>query len=194
MYFLEMAAAVAQMHGPFDNTNAIRNAALSNVGMPQPKSISTGTTIVALKFNGGIVIGADSRATSGNVVADKACLKLHPVSGSIFMAGAGTAADLDQVGRMLHASVSLLELNTGRKPRVAAASRIAKQHLFRHQGHIGAYVLLGGVDFYGAHLCSVHAHGSVKTSDYLADGSGSLASTGLLERDYKPNMDQVFFL
>lgn len=37
-------------------------------------------------------------------------------------------------------------------------------------GYVGAYLILGGVDFYGPHLYSVHAHGSTSVDPYLADG------------------------
>jgi 20S proteasome alpha/beta subunit len=39
--------------------------------MPLPKATSTGTTIVGCLFDGGVVIAADTRATSGPIVADK---------------------------------------------------------------------------------------------------------------------------
>lgn len=42
-------------------------------------------------------MGADSRATSGNIIADKNCMKVHYLTESIRACGAGTAADLDQV-------------------------------------------------------------------------------------------------
>lgn len=42
-------------------------------------------------------MGADSRATAGNIIADKHCKKVHYLTESIRACGAGTAADLDQV-------------------------------------------------------------------------------------------------
>jgi 20S proteasome subunit beta 2 len=42
-------------------------------------------------------MGADSRATSGNIVSNKFCEKVHHLTKSMFACGAGTAADLDQV-------------------------------------------------------------------------------------------------
>lgn len=55
----------------FDFSNYNRNAALHAQGMPLPKATSTGTTIVGCIFDGGVVIAADTRATSGPIVADK---------------------------------------------------------------------------------------------------------------------------
>ena len=44
--------------------------------MPLPKATSTGTTIVGCLFKDGIVLGADTRATEGPIVADKNCEKV----------------------------------------------------------------------------------------------------------------------
>lgn len=55
----------------FDFSNFNRNAALHSQGVPLPKATSTGTTIVGCIFDGGVVIAADTRATSGPIVADK---------------------------------------------------------------------------------------------------------------------------
>lgn len=64
----------------FDFSNYNRNAALHAQGVPLPKATSTGTTIVGCIFDGGVVIAADTRATSGSIVADK--VRLSPdVSG-----------------------------------------------------------------------------------------------------------------
>lgn len=47
--------------------------------------------------------------------------------------GAGTAADTQMVTRMISSQIELHRLNTGRKPRVIAALRLIKQHLFKYQ-------------------------------------------------------------
>ena len=63
-----------------------------------------------------------------------------------------------------------------------------KQHLFRYQGHIGAYLVVAGVDPTGAHLFTVHAHGSTDKLPYVTLGSGSLAAMSVFETQWKPNM------
>ena len=56
-----------------------RNTFLQDRGLPLPKATSTGTTIVGCLFKDGIVLGADTRATSGEIVADKNCEKVRAV-------------------------------------------------------------------------------------------------------------------
>lgn len=53
------------------------NAFLESKGMKMPNATSTGTTIVGCLFKDGIVLGADTRATAGPIVADKNCEKVR---------------------------------------------------------------------------------------------------------------------
>jgi hypothetical protein len=46
-----------------------------------PKATSTGTTIVGCLFKDGVVLGADTRATEGDIVADKNCEKVNTIIG-----------------------------------------------------------------------------------------------------------------
>lgn len=52
---------------------ARRNALLIKRGMKLPRAMKTGTTIVGVVYKDGIVLGADTRATEGTVVADLNC-------------------------------------------------------------------------------------------------------------------------
>lgn len=65
-----------------------------------------------------------------------------------------------------------------------------KQHLFRHQGHIGAYLVIAGVDPTGSHLFTVHAHGSTDKLPYVTMGSGSLAAMSVFETQWKPELSR----
>jgi 20S proteasome subunit beta 2 len=65
---------------------------------------------------------------------------------------------------------------------------LLKQHLFRYQGHIGAYLVVAGCDPTGAHLFTVHAHGSTDKLPYVTMGSGSLAAMSVFETQWKAKM------
>lgn len=170
----------------FDNYQ--RNQFLVSKGVTPPKTTSTGTTIVGCKFNGGVIIAADTRATAGPIVADKNCEKLHRISPQIWCAGAGTAADTEMETQLISSNLELHSLYQSRKPRVVTVLTMLKQHLFRYQGYIGAYLIVAGVDPTGAHLFSVQAHGSTDVGEYLSLGSGSLAAMAVLETYWKPDL------
>jgi len=179
----------------FDFTGYGRNLhlhALADQGKLQlPKATSTGTTIVGCLFVDGIVLGADTRATSGPIVADKNCEKIHYISENIRCAGAGTAADTEFTTALIRSNMQLHSYSTGRPPRVAAALTQLKQMLFRHQGHIGAALVLGGYDSVGPHLYMIYPHGSTDKLPYVTMGSGSLAAMAFFENRWKPNMSRA---
>lgn len=47
--------------------------------------VSTGTTLVAIEFDGGVVIGADSRTSMGTFVFDRVADKLTPLTDRIYV-------------------------------------------------------------------------------------------------------------
>jgi 20S proteasome subunit beta 2 len=65
-----------------------------------------------------------------------------------------------------------------------------KQHLFRYQGHIGAYLVIAGCDPTGSHLFTVHAHGSTDKLPYVTMGSGSLAAMSVFETQWKSQLSR----
>lgn len=112
---------------------------------------------------------------------------------------------------MISSNMELHALSTGRKPRVVTAMTMLKQYLFRcasrlssshpslsaayphlsrrYQGHVGAALVLGGVDATGPHLFTIHPHGSTDKLPYVTMGSGSLAAMAIFEAGWRPNME-----
>lgn len=170
----------------FDNVK--RNEMLGDKGYKLPTAIKTGTTIVGLIYKDGLVLGADTRATGGPIVADKNCEKIHYLAPNIYCCGAGTAADTEFTTNMISSKIALHSLNTGREARVVTAMTMLKQYLFRYQGYIGAHMVLGGYDATGPHLFTVHPHGSTDKLPYVTMGSGSLAAMSVFESRWKPGM------
>ncbi|KAF8321234.1 N-terminal nucleophile aminohydrolase [Clavulina sp. PMI_390] len=174
----------------FDFSNHIRNNYLEGKGVKPPKATSTGTTIVGCLYKDGIVLGADTRATEGPIVADKNCEKIHYITENIRCCGAGTAADTEFTTALISSNMELHALNSGRKPRVVTAMTMLKQYLFRHQGQIGAALVLGGVDATGPHLFTVAPHGSTDKLPYVTMGSGSLAAMAVFESQWQKDLDR----
>ncbi|MBN3312617.1 PSB7 protein, partial [Atractosteus spatula] len=177
----------------FSFQNSGRNAAfeqaLGGVRSRRPTPMKTGTTIAGLVFKDGVVLGADTRATSSDVVADKVCSKIHYIAPNIYCCGAGTAADTEKTTELLSSNLSIFSLNSGRNPRVVMATSILQDMLFRYRGQIGAYLLLGGVDVTGAHLYTVGPYGSVDNMPFQAMGSGDLPAMGVLEDGFRTDME-----
>lgn len=55
------------------------------------------TTIMAVEFDGGVIIGADSRTTTGAYIANRVTDKLTKVTDLIYCCRSGSAADTQAI-------------------------------------------------------------------------------------------------
>lgn len=145
----------------------------------------TGTTIVGLKYEKGVALFADTRATMGEVVADKNCYKLHRIADFMYCAGAGTAADTEHLTRACEHAMALFEKKHSQQPRAATANQFLTSHLHKHMGKIGAALILAAVDPSGTSLIEIHPYGSSSEHHFTSMGSGSLAAMAFLESNFK---------
>ena len=130
--------------GGFDFSNYERNKSL-NTNLKH-KYKKTGTTIVGTIFKDGVVLGADTRATEGPIVADLDCMKIHYLAPNMYCCGAGTAADLEMVTQMMASELEMHRLYTGRQSRIIQAETRLTNYLFRYQGYIGAALIIGAAN------------------------------------------------
>ena len=57
----------------------------------------TGTTIVAIQYDGGVVLGADSRVSTGIYISNRASDKITPLAEFVYLLRSGSAADTQAV-------------------------------------------------------------------------------------------------
>lgn len=148
----------------------------------------TGTTICGLICSDGVVLGADTRSTNGETVADKNCAKIHFIAPNIYCCGAGTAADTEAMSGAIASELLLHRSLSSRQSKTVTALSILKSRLFKYQGHIGAALILGGCDSAGFHLFSIYPHGSSDALPYATMGSGSLAAMAVLESEFHEDL------
>ncbi len=173
---------------PFGTELCVRNDMLARKAGLATSFTKTGTTIVGLIYENGVVLGADTRSTAGTTVADKNCEKIHYIAPNIYCCGAGTAADTENVTGMISSQLELHRYSTGKQSRVNSAMTLLKSHLFKYQGYISAALVLGGVDCMGPQLFTIYPHGSTDSLPYCTMGSGSLNAMAVFESGYKDNM------
>lgn len=180
--------------GGFDFENAVRNPMILGMkGSNQLPQLTkkTGTTIVAVVYKDGVVLGADTRATSGSEVAEKNCEKIHYLAPNMMCCGAGTAADTEMITQLMASQLELLRMNTHSQSRIVTACTLLKRRLYQYQGHISAALILGGCDIHGPAVYQIHPHGSTAKLNYTTMGSGSLAAMAIMESSWKEDMTEA---
>jgi len=100
------------------------------------EEVSTGTTLVAVEFADGVVLGADSRTSMGTYVANRVTDKLTPISSNIMACRSGSAADTQAVTDIVRYKIDFLEIERGDKVPVQTAA-----YLFKVTGQSTKYYL-----------------------------------------------------
>lgn len=91
----------------------------------------TGTTIIAVAYEGGVVIGSDSRVSTGTYVSNRASNKLTLLLDDIYLARCGSAADTQFVADQGEARCTPARC-MGRDPR-APPPAPRPPHIHRHR-------------------------------------------------------------
>lgn len=184
------------LHHPFTDATKPHNPR-SQISSSSPKYLKTGTTIVGIVVGNVCILAADTRATSGTLVADRQADKLHPLGKFAAAAGAGTSADLEHITRECYYSNMLRTRlqqigNSGEftvdlpDQSVLEVCHYLQKRLYEQGGTCQANLIVGGVDDTGTpHLRALHPHGSSDVVDYTALGSGGLAAMAVLESRYR---------
>jgi len=158
--------------------------------------LKSNTSLVGIVCRDGIVMGADRRATAGNLVMSKTAQKVVPVNNYILTSWTGGVADAQLTHKIIAAELRLKELKTKSRPSVKEAANLLSMMIFKNirtPAMIPSIVgmLIGGVNEDGTtELYTIEPAGSVvEVEDYDANfSSGMPVILGLLERQYKKDM------
>jgi proteasome beta subunit len=157
----------------------------------QTEAVNTGTSTVAITYDGGVVVGADHRATMGHFIANKNVQKVFSIGHNIGLTTAGLVGDAQTLSRVLRAEISLFELKrSGQMSVLAAATMTANILSGRRYMPYWVQLLIAGVDEEGSHVYSIDAAGGSIPDRYCATGSGSPYMYGILEDSYVDGMSK----
>lgn len=102
------------------------------------------TTIMAMTYDGGVVMGADSRTSTGNYVANRVSDKLTPVHERIYCCRSGSAADTQAVSDMVRYYLEAHALELGRAPLVKTAAALFQEICYNNKDRLMASIICAG--------------------------------------------------
>ncbi|NEB79446.1 proteasome subunit beta [Streptomyces sp. SID14478] len=154
-----------------------------------------GTTVLALTFDGGVLMAGDRRATMGNVIAQRDLEKVVHADDFTAVAFAGTVGLAKEMVRLYQLELEHYEkverrpltLN-GKAQRLAAMIR---DHLAQAMQGLAVVPLLAGYDTargVGRIFSFDVTGGPYEATRFHSDGSGSPYASGALKKLYRPGM------
>lgn len=158
--------------------------------MTEPgKETKTGTTTVGLTTKDGIVLGAERRATMGNLIGHKVTRKIFKLDDNLGITTAGLVGDLQALTRYITAEVELYRLKRRvRMPVDACATLTGNILSARRYFPYLVQLVIGGVDNKGPHVYSIDLAGGSIPDTYVTTGSGSPFVFGVLEDRFEEGM------
>ncbi len=151
-------------------------------------AIKTGTSTVGITYDGGVVVGADHRATMGHFIANKSVQKLFRISDNIALTTAGLVGHAQSLSRVLAAELKLFELKRDMPMTVKGAATFTANILSGRPHYV--QLLIVGVDPSGPSVYSIDSAGGSIPDTYCATGSGSPYMYGVLEDQFKTDMSR----
>jgi proteasome beta subunit len=148
------------------------------------------TTTIGVVCRDGVLMTTDTRATMGSFVAHKHAKKVYMIDHHLGMTIAGVVGDAQAIVEMLKANAALYKLDMARPIPVQSAARMASNVLFQARYYpLGVQALIGGVDDSGGHIFALDPLGSMMEERYVSTGSGSPVAYGVLESEWKEEMN-----
>jgi len=152
---------------------------------------STGTTIMAVEFDGGVIIGADSRTSTGSYVANRVTDKLTKITDKIYCCRSGSAADTQAIADIVQYSMNYHENQTGKEVRVAEAASEFRNYCYNYRDSLVAGIIVAGYDNeLGGQVYSVPLGGMLIRQSCTIGGSGSSYVYGFIREFYREGMQK----
>ncbi len=134
-------------------------------------ALKTGTSTIGICFDGGVVVGADHRATMGHFVANKNVQKLFSIADNIALTTAGLVGHAQVLSRVLAAEIAIYEMKRGGVMKVEAAATLTANILGGRPYWV--QLLIAGVDSDGGHVYSIDSAGGSYSDSFCPIGSRS---------------------
>lgn len=158
---------------------------------------------MAATFDGGVVLGADSRTSTGSYVANRATDKVTRLTERVYVCRSGSAADTQNIAAAVAWHLEQLAVERGgREAGVLAAARMLSRITYQNKDALQAGLIVAGYDEADANasggdggessgggvVYAVPLGGTMVRVPFAIGGSGSAYITGLCDKLWRPGM------
>lgn len=155
------------------------------------KQISTGTTTIAVEFDGGVVIGGDSRTTQGAYIVSRVTNKLNKVTDKIYCCKSGASSDTEAVTDIVAYRLNLFKMENDEEPTVHAAANVFKDICYNYRDQLTcAFICAGWDERNGGQVYCIPLGGMLTREKVTIGGSGSTYIYGFMDSMYRENMNE----
>jgi 20S proteasome subunit beta 1 len=156
------------------------------------RDISLGTTIIAVTFPGGVVLGADSRTSSGTYVANRTQDKITPLLDNVYLCRSGSASDTQMIAGYVQFYLAQHQAERDAPVRVETAATLAMQMAYSNKNMLQAGLIIAGFDAgAGGSVWAIPLGGTLLKVPFAIGGSGSAYITGWCDKHWRPDFTRA---
>jgi len=148
--------------------------------------VNLGTSIMAVQFDKGVILGADSRTTSGSYIVNRVTDKLTMVHDTIWCCRSGSAADTQAIADMVHYYLQMYQSRNDESPSTLTAASLFQGVCYSNKDNISAGLIIAGYDHRaGGEIYTIPLGGSLHKQPYAIGGSGSTYIYGYCDSNWR---------
>lgn len=148
-----------------------------------------GTTTLSFKFQHGVIVAVDSRASAGQYIATLKANKVIEINPYLLGTMSGCAADCQHWERLLAKECRLFELRNNFRISVSAASKLLCNMMLQYRGTgLSMGSMICGWDKKGPGLYYVDDNGTRYSGEMFSTGSGSSFAYGVMDSGYRNDL------
>ncbi|KAL4743570.1 nucleophile aminohydrolase [Aspergillus similis] len=153
--------------------------------------VNLGTSIMAINFKDGVILGADSRTTTGAYIANRVTDKLTQVHDTIWCCRSGSAADTQAVADIVSYHLNMYSIVNNEAPSTQVAAALFQELCYENKDMLSAGIIIAGYDpRHGGQVYSIPLGGSLHKQAYSIGGSGSTYIYGYCDANWRENMTE----
>eukprot|EP00195_Chlamydomonas_chlamydogama_P005760 CAMPEP_0202901310 /NCGR_PEP_ID=MMETSP1392-20130828/14183_1 /ASSEMBLY_ACC=CAM_ASM_000868 /TAXON_ID=225041 /ORGANISM="Chlamydomonas chlamydogama, Strain SAG 11-48b" /LENGTH=217 /DNA_ID=CAMNT_0049587857 /DNA_START=140 /DNA_END=793 /DNA_ORIENTATION=+ len=154
--------------------------------------VSMGTSIIAVTYNGGVILGADSRTSTGSYIANRVADKITPLADKVYILRSGSAADTQAIASYVQLYISQHQAEANEEIPVKTAARLAMNMAYNNKDMLQAGLIIAGWDKYGGGtVWGIPLGGTIIQTPFATGGSGSSYIYGFCDKYWKAGMTET---
>jgi 20S proteasome subunit beta 1 len=152
--------------------------------------VDLGTTLVAIRYKDGVVVGADTRTSVGTYVSNRYSDKIEPVLNTAVICRSGSAADTQYLAEQVNSEFQARYYRYVERPNIRQIAYLLRSLVTEN---MSASLICAGYDpEKGGQIYSITPNGSIieEEQEFAVSGSGSTYVLGHMDNFFKPDMEE----
>ena len=108
--------------------------------------VALGTSILAVTYDKGVILGADSRTSTGTYIANRVADKITPISDKVYALRSGSASDTQAILSYVQHFIAQHQEEAGEETLVKTAAYLMKGLTYQNKDNLSAGLIVAGWD------------------------------------------------